>query len=420
MDRDKWQEIWSVLGRNKVRTVLTGFGVFWGIFMLMIMMGSGRGLQNGTMAGFGHSVTNCVFIWTQQTSMPYKGFNRGRNFQLRNDDIPALKAAIPDIGVISPRCQAGGYRGSDNITRGVKTGAFGIYGDYPQYVKINPLKIVKGRYINHKDIEERRKVCFIGQEVYNTLYDQGEEAIGTYIKAQGVNYKVIGLFKSGNEDARRAEDEERSVFIPLTTFQQAYNWGDIIGFLSITSKDGVPVTKVEEEVKTVLKQRHSINPADDRAFGSWNMEEAYNRMMGLMVGIRVLSLVVGTLTLLAGAIGVSNIMLVVVRERTREFGVRRAIGASPASIISQVVLESVVLTVSAGILGIISGVWIMELVGKIMNSFASEGSFFRNPGVHLPVVLAAFGILVIAGILAGIIPARRAVEIRPVDALRFE
>ncbi|WP_417588677.1 ABC transporter permease [Owenweeksia hongkongensis] len=420
MDRDQWQEILVVLGRNKLRTFLTAFGVFWGIFMLVIMMGSGKGLQNGANAGFGGTATNSIFIWTQLTSMPYKGFKRGRNFNFRNSDVPALRAAVPEIEVLAPRCQAGGHRGSANVSRGVKTGAFNIYGDYPEFQQVQPSEMVQGRFLNYNDLRDKRKICVIGMEVYNALYTSGEDPIGTYIKAQGINYKVVGLFKSKSDDPNRSEEQEKAIYIPLTTFQQAYNWGDIIGWFSITSKDGVSVTEVGDKVKSVLKERHKVNPEDDQALGSWNMEEAYNRMMSLLTGINLLSLIVGTLTLLAGAIGVSNIMLVIVKERTREFGVRRALGATPSSIMIQVILESVVLTTAAGVIGIICGVWLLELITMLMNSFSEQSGFFRNPGVELSIVLTALFILIVAGALAGIIPARKAVSVRPVEALRYE
>lgn len=420
MDRDQWQEILVVLGRNKLRTFLTAFGVFWGIFMLVIMMGSGKGLKNGADVMFGGSSTNSIFIWTQQTSMPYKGFKRGRGYNFRNDDVPAIRAAVPDVDVIAPRCQAGGHRGTANITRGVKTGAFNIYGDFPDFYKVQPTTILQGRFLNEMDVEEKRKVCVIGTEVYNSLYTPGEDPIGTYIKAQGINFKVIGLFKAKTDDARRSEEQEKAIHIPLSTFQQAYNYGDIVAWFSITSKEGTSVTKVGDEVKSVLKQRHKIHPDDDRAMGSWNMEEAYNRMNSLLTGISLLSLIVGTLTLFAGAIGVSNIMLVVVKERTREFGIRRALGAEPWSVMKQVILESVVLTVAAGVVGIIAGVWLLELVAMLMEKFSAQSAFFRNPGVELPIVLTALFILIVAGVLAGIIPARKAVSVRPVEALRYE
>lgn len=420
LDKDQWQEIAAVLGRNKVRTILTGFGVFWGIFMLVIMMGSGQGLQNGAEAGFGNSVKNSVFLWTRSTTIAYQGFKPGRSINMHNSDVEAIKSQVSSLEVLAPRAQAGGYRGLDNVTRGVKTGAFNLYGDTPEYVKIEPTQILSGRNINWRDLEEKRKVCFIGDQVRKTLYDEGEEVVGTYIRAQGINYKVVGLYKSMNEDPNQAEDQEKAITIPLTTFQQAYNWGDIVGWLSMAAKPNIPATQMEAEVRTVLKQRLKVHPDDDRAFGSFNKEEAFQRMTGLLTGIQVLSLIVGVLTLLAGAIGVSNIMLVIVKERTREFGVRRAIGAEPFTIVKQVILESLVLTVSAGVLGIILGVWSLEGVAMLMNQSASQGQFFRNPGVKLPIVLIAFGILILSGVLAGLIPARRAISVKPVDALRFE
>ncbi len=420
MDRDQWQEIAAVLGRNKLRTFLTGFGVFWGIFMLVIMMGSGQGLQNGAEAGFGNSVKNSVFLWTRPTTLPYKGFKQGRVFQIHNDDVEALRQQVASLEVVAPRAQAGGYRGKDNVTRGVKTGAFNLYGDTPDYLKIEPTNIVEGRSINWRDMEEKRKVCFIGDQVRQTLYEEGEEVIGSYITAQGINYKVVGLYRSMNSNPNQAEEQEKAIIIPLSTFQQAYNWGDIVGWLSMASRPDVPATEMEQEVRAVLKQRLTIHPDDQRAFGSWNKEEEFIRMRGLLNGIQILSLIVGTLTLLAGAIGVSNIMLVIVKERTKEFGVRRAIGAEPFTVMKQVVLESLALTLAAGILGIILGVWSLEGVAGLMNQSAEQSDFFRNPGVELPIVLMALGILTFSGILAGLIPARRAVSIKPVDALRFE
>ncbi len=419
-DRDQWHEIGVVLGRNKLRTMLTAFGVFWGIFMLVIMLGSGNGLSNGAGAMFGGTATNSLFMWSQGTSMPYKGFKKGRNYNFRNADIDAILAAVPDIEYLSPRCQAGGHRGAANVLRGVKNGAFSVSGDYPVYAKIQPYDMVQGRFINDNDIAEKRKVCVIGMEVYNALYNSGEEVIGTYIEANSISYKVVGLMQSMADSPDRAEEQEKSVIIPLTTFQRAYAWGDIIGWLNITSKPHVSVTEVGEQIKDVLRQRHKIHPDDDRAFGSFNLQETFQRMMDLLTGIRVLSFIVGTLTLLAGAIGVSNIMLVIVKERTKEFGVRRAIGAAPAVIMKQVMLESITLTVVAGVLGIIAGVWSLELISTLMNNFAGEGGFFRNPGVKLPIVIASLVILIISGLLAGLIPARKAVSVKPVEALRYE
>lgn len=420
LDRDRWHEILSVLGRNKWRTFLTAFGVFWGIFMLVIMLGSAKGLANGTVASFGASATNSVFMWTQQTSMPYKGFKKGRFFQMTLDDVEAIKENVSSVGIIAPRCQSGGYRGANNVTHGVNVGAFGVYGDVPDYILIDPVEIVEGRFINQRDLDEKTKVCVIGVEVYNRLFTEGEPALGSYIKIQGVNFKVVGLFKSIMDDARRSEEQEKSISVPISTFQQAFNWGNNIGWLSITSAPKVPATKMEKQVQALLKERHSIHPEDERAFGGFNKEEMFNNFRTLNTGISMLSLIVGVLTLLAGAIGVSNIMVVTVKERTREFGIRRAVGATPWAIISQVMMEALTLTLMAGVFGVIGGVWLLEAVNSAMNSFSAEGGFFRNPGVDLGIVITAMLILIFAGLLAGLIPARRAVEVRPVEALRYE
>ena len=420
LDADRWQEIFSVLGRNKWRTFLTAFGVFWGIFMLVIMLGSAKGLANGTEASFGGAATNSVFMWTQQTSKPYKGFKQGRWFQLDLTDVEALKDNVASIDVIAPRCQSGGYRGANNVTHGVNVGAFGVYGDVPEYIIIDPVDIVEGRFLNQSDVDDKRKVCVIGAEVKNRLFEPGEEVMGAYIKINGVNFKVVGIYESIMDDARRSEEQEKSISVPISTFQQAFNWGNKIGWLSMTSVPEVPATKMEKQVKVVLRERHSVHPEDDRAFGSFNKEEMFNNFRTLNTGISLLSLIVGVLTLLAGAIGVSNIMVVTVKERTREFGIRRAVGATPAAIISQVMLEALTLTLIAGVFVVIGGVWLLEGVNSAMNSFSEGGGFFRNPGVDLGIVITALMILIFAGLFAGLIPARRAIEVKPVEALRYE
>lgn len=420
MNRDRWQEIWMVLSRNKLRTLLTAFGVFWGIFMLVIMLGSGRGLKNGAEANFGSSARNSVFMWAQSTSKAYQGFNARRNLSLKLSDAEAIKREIPEVQYISPRCQAGGYRGSNNVTRGVKTGAFNIYGDTPEYANIEKFDIDKGRYLNRNDLKEHRKVSFIGKEVYNALYQKGEEPIGTYLKVQGVNYKVIGVFSSASSSPQTAERQEKAMIIPITTFQRTYNWGNNIGWLSFTSIPSVKATVVEKKVEDLLKRRHQVHPDDERAFGGYNLQEEFERITSLITGIQWLSLIVGTLTLLAGAVGVSNIMVVTVRERTREFGIRRALGAPPSTIVGMVISEAVVLTLFAGMAGVIIGVWSLEGIASYMESMEVQGAFFRNPGVTLNSVLTSLALLLGAGLLAGLIPARRAIQIKPVDALRFE
>lgn len=416
-DRDKWSEIFQVLGKNLFRTIATAFGVMWGIMMLIIMLGSGNGLQRGVMSDFDR-VTNCMFLWTQRTTMPYAGFNRGRWFNLRSDDVSYLKTNIPEIDVISPRNQLGGYQGDNNVVRGLKTGAYSVFGDTPDLLLIDPKPIEKGRFINWNDLDYNRKVCVIGRRVYKEMFEKDEEALGEYITINGVNFQVIGIYTS-RKSGEEADEETQSVFVPFTTFQKAFNFGDVVGWMGITSKEGVPVADIEAKIVEKLKIKHKIHPDDANAFGHWNMQKEFNQMNGIFIGIGALSWFVGILTLLAGVIGVSNIMLVIIKERTSEIGVRRALGATPANVISQIILESIFLTAIAGCIGVICGVWILEGVNYMLQQQADPGAF-RNPGVDFNVVFIALLVLIFSGVLAGLLPAIRAVAIKPVDALRDE
>src|SRR6056297_2045570 len=269
-DRDKWAEVIQVLSKNPFRTVATAFGVMWGIMMLIVMMGSGQGLQNGVTANF-NRVTNCMFIWSQTTTKPYAGFKQGRSFNLRSSDVDYLKSNVPEIDILSPRNQLGGYRGENNVTRGIRTGSFSVYGDTPDFIKIEPKPITKGRFINWADLDELRKVCVIGERVYKELFEKGVEPLGEYIKISGVNYQVVGVYKS-TFSGERAEEDTKSIFVPFTTFQKAFNYGDVVGWMSITSKEDVPVSEMEKKIVDKLKVRHKVHPEDERAFGYYNME----------------------------------------------------------------------------------------------------------------------------------------------------
>ena len=281
-DKDRWQEIFEALGKNKVRTALTGFGVGWGMTMLILMMGAGKGLENGVTAGFGAWATNSMFLWTQSTSMPYKGFQRGRRFNLENEDANALRNEIPELDLICPRNQLGGYRGSNNVIRGNRTGPFSIYGDIPDYFKLERRTLLVGRILNEEDIKNKRKVCVIGKRVQEMLFDPDENPIGDNIRVNGVYFKVIGVY----DTKRKGEDGEedlQSIMIPLSTFQQTFNYGNLVGWFSISAKPNYSIQALQSEVFAVLKKRHSINPEDERAFGSWNLEEEYVKMKGLFI-----------------------------------------------------------------------------------------------------------------------------------------
>ncbi len=414
-DSDRWAEIFQTLSRNKLRTFLTAFGVFWGIFMLIIMLGAGNGLQKGAMSNFGDRAVNSVFIWSRSTSKAYNGFAVGRRVSFRNADVEAIRREVPEIEYLAPRNQLGGFRGTNTVVRKLESANFNIYGDYPEIKKIDPVKIKQGRFLNPMDLEQKRKICIIGERVRQVLFKPDENPIGDYIRISGVYFMVVGVFES--YDPANIDDTE-TIYIPFTTFQQAFNYGDRIGWLALTSKPEFSGALVEEKVKTVLRKRHQVHPEDNRAFGSFNLQEEFQKFSGLFNGIRIITWFVGSLTLLAGVIGVSNIMLVIIKERTREIGVRRALGATPFTIIAQILLESITLTALAGYGGVLLGIGLLELVGSFMEG--SDAGFFAAPSVDINIVLIALFILVLGGTLAGLIPASRAIRIKPVEALRTE
>lgn len=418
-DLDKWHEIYYALRKNPLRTFFTAFGVFWGIFMLIIMMGAGEGLYNGATHDMGGMATNSIFMWTQNTSMPYKGFQRGRYYRFNNDDTQALIDNIPELDVVAPRLQGWGGEGNNNVIRGDRTGGYNIQGDYPAINIIDPVDITSGRFINDNDIADKRKVAILGIRVVNDLFSQGEDPLGEYIQIQGVYFQVIGIFKSKKGD-QQAEWDNKAIFIPFTTLQKVYNYGDMVGWYSMTAKKDFPASVVEDKAKELLKKRHTIHPDDDRAVGSFNLEKEWGKMTNLFNGIRGLVWIVGIGTLLAGVIGVSNIMLIVVKERTKEIGVQRAIGATPVNIVSQIIIESVFLTSFAGYFGLTLGVGLLELINYLLVTTGAESNMFNNPEVDFNKAMTALVILVISGIFAGMIPARRAVSIKPIDALRDE
>jgi len=417
-DLDHWQEIKAVLLRNRVRTGLTAFGVFWGIFLLMIMLGSGAGLQNGVLQGFEGSATNSVFIWTQRTQKPYAGLPAGRYLQLNNADIEAVRDRVPEVEVIAPRNQLGGFMGGNNVSRGRKAGAFSVMGDYPEIRRVQAYRLAAGRFLNPIDLEELRKVAVIGTRVRDVLFERGEEAIGASIVISGVYFQVIGVFAS-SQTGEEGERQTQAIFVPFTTFQRAFNFGDRVGWLAVISRNDVPASVAEQKVLALLKQRHKVAPDDERAFGHWNLEEEFNKLQSLFGGIEILIWLVGAGTLAAGAIGVSNIMMIIVRERTKEIGIRRAVGARPWMVVTQIVVETVMLTAAAGWFGMIGGIALIEGVGRFLPS-GDGARMFTNPEVGLGAALQALGILVFAGVLAGFAPAQRALQVSPMVALRSE
>lgn len=414
-ERDNWQEIFATIRKNKLRTFLTMLGVFWGIFMLVIMLGSGNGLQNGILRDFEGTATNSFFMWTQPTIKGYKGMKPGRRYNFNMADVEALKQ-LKELDAVSPMNQLGGHEEASNVVRGLKTAACEIQANYPVSRKIEHVKIKKGRYINDLDIKEKRKVCVVGPRVVELLFKNGEEALGDYVRINGVYFKIVGITVQTASGGDGREQAQR-INVPFTTFQNAFNYGDVVGWFAIKSKDGIPAAQSEEKVISLLKERHKIAPDDVKAIGHWNMEVEYKKLEGLFIGIQVLVWIVGIGTLLAGVIGISNIMLIVVKERTKEIGVKRALGAVPAQIIGQIVMETIFLTAISGYFGLVVGIGLLELINSLIGN---SGEMFMNPTVDLSVALKALTVLIISGAFAGLIPARKAVSIKPVEALRTE
>ncbi|MDG5799298.1 ABC transporter permease [Marinilabiliaceae bacterium ANBcel2] len=423
-DKDRWQEIFIAIKQNKLRSALTAFGVFWGILMLVVMSGSSNGLVNGITHGMRSFATNSAFIWTDVTNKPYKGFQQGRRWNFTNEDVEMIKEQIPEIDVVAPRLR--GWRSSSghNVHRGTNSGTFNINGDYPEYNRIDPSEMIYGRFINQIDINNRRKVCIIGERVYEVLFDEGENPIGEYIKAGGLYYQVIGVFKPTNPNIQMDGNKSENIYIPFSTMQRVYNYGNTVHYMGITVKDGYDVGDVTERVMSLIKRNNFIAPDDD-AMGHVNVQELVRSMNYMFIGISVLIWIVGIGTLIAGAVGISNIMLVVVRERTKEIGIQRAIGARPRTIVSQILTESVFLTTIAGFLGLAFGTLVIHFADLFITHINSqrppdEFIFIRDPQVGLGIALAALVMLVVTGLIAGFIPARKAVRVKPIDAIRHE
>ncbi|WP_026754612.1 ABC transporter permease [Sediminibacter sp. Hel_I_10] len=416
--KDRWDEILEALNANKFRTLLTAFGVFWGITILVLLLALTNGLKNGVTADFSGFATNSMFMWTQGTSMPYKGLPKGRYFNYKIDDVAAIKAEVPNIRYVSPRNSLGGYNGANNVTRGTKTGAFEIMGDYPEYINQQPMDILQGRFLSYSDIQTKRKICVIGTGVVRGLYDKDEDVLGSYIKVNGVNFLVVGTFKMSNSQGD-GEQDASTIYIPFTTFGQAFNRGDQVGWMAITAEDGTSITSLKQQIFDLMKSRHTVHPDDDRAIGNFDLSEQFARVNGLFSILSFVGYFVGFLVLASGIIGINNIMLIVVQERTKEIGVRRALGATPWMIKGQILQESLILTILSGMVGVSFSAMIIWVMNSILDS-AGPVDNFANPSVSLQVVFSAIIMLTVSGLLAGLIPASRATKMKPVDALRIE
>lgn len=408
-DTDKWNEIFSTIRKNKLRTFLTGFSVAWGIFMLIILLGSGNGLENGVNKEFAGSAQNTIWVWNGQTSLPYKGMKPGRNIQMKTDDYNEVKRTVKGIDLSSPRLDKWG---NNTLSYKKQYGTFNIRTVYPDYELIEKLGIVEGRFVNNSDLAEYRKVTAISTQVKEALF-KGEPPLGKYINMNGVPFKVIGVFT--DDDGR--DENMRMVYIPLTTAQLVFSDKSNISVMAITVGDATTEEskQVEQAIKSKLASLHKFDVNDPRAIGTWNSVENYMKFKKLFAGIRMFIWIIGFGTIVAGIVGVSNIMMIVVKDRTKEIGIRKAMGATPWSIISLILQEAILITSFAGYIGLVLGVTVLETVGSKI-----ESNFFKQPEVDLQIAVYALILLVISGTVAGFIPARKAAAIKPIEALRDE
>ncbi|MAW14838.1 MAG: multidrug ABC transporter ATP-binding protein [Flavobacteriaceae bacterium] len=416
-DKDTWQEIFGSISKNKTRTIITVIGVLWGIFIYIALSGAAKGLDNGFERQFENIAMNSMFIWGMQTSVPYEGFKTGRNIKLKLSDIDIIRQRVPEVEFIAPRNARGVSGGTAPlVVRNNKSSNYNVYGDYPEYTRIATKKIFDGgRFINEEDIKYSRKVCVIGEKTKTELFEKDENPIGQYIRVDNIYFQVIGVHKFIPGGGFETDGD---IYIPFATFKKIYNTGDRVQWLTIAAYDDADVVAVEKDVKTTLKKIHRVSPDDERAFGGFNLGEIFNKIIGFSKGMTLLSLIVGIATIIAGVIGIGNILLISVKERTKELGVRRALGATPSEVRNQIIIESVFLTLIAGILGIILGALVLSGINLATADLTDFP--YTNPTVPIPFILGALFIMIFLGTLIGLIPAQRAVSIKPIDALREE
>ena len=415
VDLDSYREILDTLTRNKSRSFLTGFGVFWGVFMLIALIGGGQGLKEMLQSNFEGFATNTVMIWSQQTTKPYKGFRKGRWWTMDEKDIDRLRQRVPELDVVAPILFSP-WGKSNTAYYGEQRTIPRIQGVTPEYADVVAPKMYYGRFINEVDILEHRKVCVLGKKIYKDLFKEGGDPCGKSIRVDSTYYEVIGVDynSAGINFNGRAEEK---ITLPLTLVQQTYNRGTEIDLIAATGRPGVVMSKLSPRIRETIARAHYVDPTDEQGAMVFNTEVLFQMLDNLFKGVNFLIWLVGLGTLLAGAIGVSNIMMVTVRERTTEIGIRRAIGATPRMILSQIISESIVLTLVAGMSGILFAVFILQML-ELGNT--EDGILTAHFQVGFWTAIVAALMVSLMGVLAGLAPAARAMSIKPVDAMRDE
>ncbi|MEM7551415.1 MAG: ABC transporter permease [Bacteroidota bacterium] len=410
--RERIEEILQAMQRNKLRTLLTAFGVFWGIWMLIILLGAGQGLQNGVQKSTLLDATNSIWFFTQRTSLPYKGLPSGRELEFKEEDLQAIEDNVEGVDVISPE---NFLWGNYVVKHEDKSGPFIVYGAEHDYFDIKVTqKYTSGRKLNPSDDIQSRKVCTIGDAAVEKLFAPDEDPIGKYVSVKGVMFRIVGVYHF--EGYGRWQSQR--LYIPFSTFQRVFNPGRSVNLFAVTTEAGFSGKELEQDILRILKQRQIVHPDDNQAYWTHNQEEQHKSIMGLFLGIKSFIWLVGLGTLFSGIVGVSNIMIVLVKERTREIGIRKAVGAKPASIITMIVTESIIVTSIAGYVGLVLGMAMIEGIGFVLEQSGEEIEYFNNPEINLTTAIAAVLILIVAGTLAGFFPALKAARIKPVQALK--
>ena len=412
IDLDSYREILDTLTRNKSRSFLTGFGIFWGVFMLVALIGGGNGLKEMLNQNFEGFATNSAMVWAQPTTKVYKGFRKGRLWEMNYKDVERLRQRVPELDVVSPVLFSNG----GTAYFGDRKTSVGVNGVQPDYQRVNEPKMRYGRYLNDMDLAQKRKVCVIGKKTYKDLFPQGGDPCGQFIRVDSIYYQIVGVdFNVSNINF--GGEAGTTMLLPITLMQQAYNMGDDVHMIAVTGRKGVVMSTIAPRIRETVARAHSVDPTDEQGVMVFNTEVLFQLLDSLFRGVNFLIWLVGLGTLLAGAIGVSNIMMVTVRERTTEIGIRRAIGATPRNILSQIISESIVLTLVAGMSGILFAVAILQMLELSQTEDGIVGAHFQ---VSFWTALLAALVISLMGVLAGLAPAARAMAIKPVDAMRDE
>lgn len=414
-DRNLWNEIMLTISMRRRQSLMTAFGVFWGILLLVLLVGVGIGLDNGVVEKVQSLPPNEMWIMANETSIPYKGFDRGRKWLFNSRDEELIRQRFGKwVASFCPIC----YAGFQNVTHDNQTAQFQVTGIVPQFVDEMPQRVTAGRFINDIDMQEHRKVCVIGERVADVLFDSHQDAVGRIINVNGMQFTVVGVTHCTNRNINIGIELSDCVLLPLPTQQTAYGRGDEIDMCCVIMRDDFPMERLKESILSVIRENHSIHPDDLLAISASTVTEIVTKYNNVITACHILIWIVGLGTLIAGLVGIANIMLVSVKERIQEIGIRRAVGARPYDVIRQIVLESLVLTLSAGLAGLCVAIWVLALVNEILPQ--GDDAVFAQPFIPLWMTVLALLILVAGGVVAGLIPALHALAVKPVDALREE